>query len=78
MSGVILFDETIRQNASDGARSPKILESQGIIPGIKVDKGAVQAREVAGRDSSPTASTDCASVSSSTASSARASRSGAR
>jgi fructose-bisphosphate aldolase class I len=42
VSGVILFDETIRQNASDGRPLPKILEEQGIIPGIKVDKGAVQ------------------------------------
>jgi len=41
VSGVILFDETIRQNASDGRPLPKILEEQGIIPGIKVDKGAV-------------------------------------
>ena len=41
ISGVILFDETIRQNASDGRPLAKILGSQGIIPGIKVDKGAV-------------------------------------
>jgi fructose-bisphosphate aldolase class I len=41
ISGVILFDETIRQNASDGRPLPKVLESVGIIPGIKVDKGAV-------------------------------------
>jgi fructose-bisphosphate aldolase class I len=41
VSGVILFDETIRQNASDGRPLAKILESQGIMPGIKVDKGAV-------------------------------------
>ena len=39
ISGVILFDETIRQASSDGRPLPKILESQGIIPGIKVDKG---------------------------------------
>jgi fructose-bisphosphate aldolase class I len=39
ISGVILFDETIRQAASDGRPLPKILESQGVIPGIKVDKG---------------------------------------
>ena len=39
ISGVILFDETIRQKASDGRPLPKILEEQGIIPGIKVDKG---------------------------------------
>jgi len=40
ISGVILFDETIRQSASDGTPFPKLLESKGIIPGIKVDKGA--------------------------------------
>jgi fructose-bisphosphate aldolase class I len=39
ISGVILFDETIRQAASDGRPLPKILEADGIIPGIKVDKG---------------------------------------
>src|SRR5438045_8535572 len=40
ISGVILFDETIRQSASDGTPFPKLLESKGIIPGLKVDKGA--------------------------------------
>jgi fructose-bisphosphate aldolase class I len=40
ISGVILFDETIRQSASDGTPFPKLLESKGVIPGIKVDKGA--------------------------------------
>jgi len=40
ISGVILFDETIRQSAEDGTPFPKLLESKGIIPGIKVDKGA--------------------------------------
>jgi fructose-bisphosphate aldolase, class I len=40
ISGVILFDETIRQKASDGTPFPQLLESRGIIPGIKVDKGA--------------------------------------
>jgi fructose-bisphosphate aldolase, class I len=40
ISGVILFDETIRQSSSDGTPFPKVLESKGIIPGIKVDKGA--------------------------------------
>src|SRR3954466_2888692 len=39
ISGVILFDETIRQKASDGRTLVAILESQGVIPGIKVDKG---------------------------------------
>src|SRR5512132_1821628 len=40
ISGVILFDETIRQSSSDGTPFPKLLESKGIIPGIKVDMGA--------------------------------------
>jgi fructose-bisphosphate aldolase class I len=40
ISGVILFDETIRQSAHDGTPFPKLLESKGIIPGIKVDVGA--------------------------------------
>jgi len=40
ISGVILFDETIRQSAKDGTPFPKLLESKGVIPGIKVDKGA--------------------------------------
>ncbi len=37
--GVILFDETIRQRAADGATFPDVLGRQGIIPGVKVDKG---------------------------------------
>ncbi|MEE9128582.1 MAG: class I fructose-bisphosphate aldolase [Phycisphaerales bacterium] len=40
ISGVILFDETIRQKADDGTPLVQILTQQGIIPGIKVDKGA--------------------------------------
>jgi fructose-bisphosphate aldolase class I len=40
ISGVILFDETIRQDAADGTSLVKLLEGQGIIPGIKVDQGA--------------------------------------
>jgi fructose-bisphosphate aldolase, class I len=40
ISGVILFDETIRQKSSDGTPFPQLLASKGIIPGIKVDKGA--------------------------------------
>jgi fructose-bisphosphate aldolase class I len=39
ISGVILFDETIRQKADDGTSFPELLASQGILPGIKVDKG---------------------------------------
>ena len=40
ISGVILYDETLRQSAADGTPFPKLLESKGIIPGIKVDMGA--------------------------------------
>ena len=40
ISGVILFDETIRQNAADGTPLVNILQDAGVIPGIKVDKGA--------------------------------------
>ena len=39
ISGVILYDETIRQNAADGTPLVKVLSDRGIIPGIKVDKG---------------------------------------
>ena len=41
ISGVILYDETIRQKALDGTPFPQLLQSKGIVPGIKVDKGAV-------------------------------------
>ena len=40
IGGVILFDETIRQSSADGTPFPKLLESKGIVPGIKVDTGA--------------------------------------
>lgn len=40
ISGVILFDETLRQSSSHGTPFPKVLESKGVIPGIKVDTGA--------------------------------------
>ena len=40
ISGVILFDETIRQHSADGTPLVKVLADQGIIPGIKVDSGA--------------------------------------
>jgi fructose-bisphosphate aldolase class I len=47
ISGVILFDETLRQDAADGTPLVKLLENQGIIPGIKVDAGA---KPLAGAD----------------------------
>jgi len=40
IGGVILYDETIRQSADDGTSFPELLESKGVIPGIKVDTGA--------------------------------------
>jgi hypothetical protein len=40
LSGVILFDETIRQRTSDGTPFAELLAAKGIVPGIKVDKGA--------------------------------------
>src|SRR5271163_1992982 len=39
ISGVILYDETIRQNAKDGTQLVKLIEKAGTLPGIKVDKG---------------------------------------
>jgi len=41
ISGVILFEETMRQKAADGRTFPQVLSHKGIIPGIKVDKGTV-------------------------------------
>ena len=39
ISGVILYDETIRQSAKDGTPLVKVIEQAGALPGIKVDKG---------------------------------------
>ena len=39
ISGVILYDETIRQNAKDGTPFAKIIAASGALPGIKVDAG---------------------------------------
>ncbi len=40
ISGVIMFDETLRQGARDGTPFSDLLKRQDIVPGIKVDKGA--------------------------------------
>ena len=48
ISGVILFDETIRQRGQDGVPLAEFLASQGILPGIKVDKGTVPLPNFAG------------------------------
>ncbi len=47
ISGVILFDETIRQTGADGTPLVEVLVGRDIIPGIKVDKGA---KPLAGAD----------------------------
>jgi fructose-bisphosphate aldolase class I len=48
ISGVIMFDETIRTSASDGTPFPQVLSKKGIIPGIKVDKGTIDMPEFPG------------------------------
>lgn len=40
IAGIILFDETIRQLSTDGMPFSKLISDKGIIPGVKVDKGA--------------------------------------
>ncbi len=42
VSGVILYDETIRQSTDDGTPIPKLLAKKIVVPGIKVDKGTVK------------------------------------
>ena len=42
IGGVILFDETIRQNTSDRKKVPQLIADMGSVPGIKVDTGAKQ------------------------------------
>ena len=41
ISGMILYDETIRQEDEDGTSFPQLLDQHGVIPGIKVDTGAL-------------------------------------
>jgi fructose-bisphosphate aldolase class I len=48
ISGVILYEETLFQNAADGTPFVKILQSRGVIPGIKVDKGTADIPGTAG------------------------------
>jgi fructose-bisphosphate aldolase class I len=48
ISGVILFDETIRTAGLDGMPFPQILAKKGVLPGIKVDKGPVEIPGFAG------------------------------
>ena len=78
ISGVILYDETIRQSTRDGVPFTKVLEDAGSIPGIKVDLGAKPLAGAPRARSSPRASTASAAGWTSTGSSGRASPSGAR
>ena len=48
LSGVILFEETLGQKADDGAPLPQVLARNGILPGIKVDKGTTALAGAAG------------------------------
>ena len=48
ISGVILFEETLKQKSAVGVPLPELLKSQGIVPGIKVDKGTVLLSEFPG------------------------------
>lgn len=41
ISGVILFEETLKQKSAAGVPLPELLKAQGIVPGIKVDKGTM-------------------------------------
>ena len=49
VSGVILYDETIWQNAKDGTPLVKLIEQSGAIPGIKVDEGTQALAAMPGR-----------------------------
>jgi len=44
ISGVILYNETIRQNAKNGTPLVNLIEKTGALPGIKVDKGTKPVR----------------------------------
>ncbi|MDT8320449.1 MAG: class I fructose-bisphosphate aldolase [Xanthomonadales bacterium] len=48
ISGVILFEETLKQKSGAGVPLPELLKAQGIVPGIKVDKGTVPLSEFPG------------------------------
>lgn len=48
ISGVILFDETLRQSTKNSIPFPKYLSEHGIVPGIKVDKGPIPLQQSAG------------------------------
>jgi len=77
ISGVIMYDETLRQKTKDGVPLATYLTQHGMLPGIKVDMGAKPLAGFPG-ETITEAWTDCASGSRSTTRSGRDSRSGAR
>jgi fructose-bisphosphate aldolase class I len=50
ISGIILYDETLRQNGADGAPLVQVIRDRGMIPGIKVDTGAKPLAGAPGED----------------------------
>jgi len=50
ISGVIMFEETLDQATQDGTNFVKLLESKGIVPGIKVDKGVTVIQHTCGEN----------------------------
>ena len=50
ISGVILFEETLGHRAADGTLLPEVLARQGIVPGIKVDKGKIPLAHAPGEE----------------------------
>ncbi len=72
ISGVILFDETLRQRADDGRRFVEVLAGDGITPSIKVDRRAQPLAGAPG-ERAPRGSMACASDWTSTGRSAAAS-----
>jgi fructose-bisphosphate aldolase class I len=48
LSGVILYEETLGQTADDGTPLPQAAQRQGIVPGVKVDKGTIALAGAAG------------------------------
>src|SRR5215831_19445663 len=77
ISGVILFDETIRQKSRDGRSFVEVLEQQGVVPGIKVDKAPKRWR-ISRERRSRKVLMDCANGSPTIVNSARALLNGAR
>ena len=78
ISGVILYDETIWQNARDGTPLIRIIEQSGAIPGIKVDEGTQGLAAMPGRTGHRRASTSSPSGWQNITNAARGSRNGAR